>query len=1001
MKPNLRILIACSFLFIFICCANNTAFSSVTVPLIVQEALPASVTGIQRTAEIATGGIPLPDGTGITSISQLGLTGTSVGQFRALGYWPSGNIKWVLVDFPVSLSADATNSAVALVNGAGNFGGSNLSVDNGATISVATGAATFTVRKSNFNIFDTVSVGSTLMVASGNSGRLHLIGGDNVDYSSSNDAGSTAIIEENGPVRTVIKATGALISSTGVRLLDYTVRLHFYKGKSQVKGVITIRNASQTNANVVQQFKSIEAVVPVLLGSSKTLAFGRYSSGVQSTTNVALPSATTAYLFQGYKDIGMTTNQVDFTVYGGPTGTSELWTTPLPVYPFQGWYAPDPSYYGLKILVGSSTVKAFGNKTNWSNSVASITDGTGAGVSLVYRGLSDYWPGGFEFKDSGSTSIELYSKYNDGANKGSTSTLGPLYLHFGMHDTREVMWNFYTGVGNDQAARYALEYPLTVLANLNQYNTTNCLLGSTLTTTSQETNFFNTESKTASPLNAGAPSQANIDAPIIRGWFWGSQGGGFMQQNYVGSYLTKWLRTGQGGYYLLGKNRAIMEINSAIYRMDDFNDPTKVTPANPNNVLYPLSITSGQADGEHRYLYTIPIYYYLTGDEDAKDAFQTLGNYLINTTYYPLGSEYLRAAGNALRDAVTAYEFSCETGSCNSALLTTIETELGSKIDSREDVSHRAGFSYYGRNLNRGYLYWDDDYNTAGFTTLRYAHSLYHNQVYFDSVWQAWRVAKSAWWNYSRLNELEDYMTGMAKFYLEEWYKGPPLPSEWGIPPYYFSQPPFNGTYGQLYNIWLDQATTDASVAGVSYMSPLTPVSYSLGRASLWAYSQSPQQKYLNAGYAAIWENANMYGTDEQRNAAELQDQTLMSTYFNGSLISIWQPLSLSVQDNGGGSYTLTWTVPIGTTNYRIKYSSTPIVEWLGFNSDTRTYQFDPTQYTAFFAANNISNNPAPATPGTVQSITLTGLPLGQQFAAKYLAPTVAPSSPRNLKILK
>src|SRR6185369_5796190 len=141
------------------------AQAQVSVPITVQEALypavqaknltlaavPTAATGIARTNEPFTVGIPIPDSWNITSESQLGLTGASVGQFKILAHWPSGHAKWVLIDSQLpSLSAGAVSTGViSLVGGAGNFGGSNLAADsnsgnaNSGTITINTGTATF------------------------------------------------------------------------------------------------------------------------------------------------------------------------------------------------------------------------------------------------------------------------------------------------------------------------------------------------------------------------------------------------------------------------------------------------------------------------------------------------------------------------------------------------------------------------------------------------------------------------------------------------------------------------------------------------------------------------------------------------------------------------------------------------------------------------------------------------------------------------------------------
>jgi hypothetical protein len=202
--------------------------AAVNVPLTIQEALyPGSMPGVDRSADPLTVGVPLPDSvtTGITDVSQLTLSGASVGQFRVLGRWPSGRIKWVLVDTLAKIIAGQPNTSISLVSGgAGNFGGSNLATDNGSTITVNTGSATFRVKKANFNVVDQVLVGGTTVIGTGSSQGLVITGPApgqtacspcTTVYSSANDSNSTAVIEQNGPVKTVIKATGSHVDAGG------------------------------------------------------------------------------------------------------------------------------------------------------------------------------------------------------------------------------------------------------------------------------------------------------------------------------------------------------------------------------------------------------------------------------------------------------------------------------------------------------------------------------------------------------------------------------------------------------------------------------------------------------------------------------------------------------------------------------------------------------------------------------------------------------------------
>lgn len=75
--------------------------------------------------------------------------------------------------------------------------------------------------------------------------------------------------------------------------------------------------------------------------------------------------------------------------------------------------------------------------------------------------------------------------------------------------------------------------------------------------------------------------------------------------------------------------------------------------------------------------------------------------------------------------------------------------------------------------------------------------------------------------------------------------------------------------------------------------------------------------------------------------------------------------------------YTISWTVPQGAERYQIKWSTKRIVEWIGFDAGTNTWVGDPVNTINWFAANNVSNEPVPAMPGTMQTYTVSGFPPG------------------------
>ena len=82
----------CGFVFFLLFLWNPwtpVTMAQLHIPLTTQEALPPGVAGLTRAQDPVSAGIPLADAAAISSISQLGLTGAAVGQFRVLGRWPS------------------------------------------------------------------------------------------------------------------------------------------------------------------------------------------------------------------------------------------------------------------------------------------------------------------------------------------------------------------------------------------------------------------------------------------------------------------------------------------------------------------------------------------------------------------------------------------------------------------------------------------------------------------------------------------------------------------------------------------------------------------------------------------------------------------------------------------------------------------------------------------------------------------------------------------------
>jgi hypothetical protein len=168
-----------------------------------------------------------------------------------------------------------------------------------------------------------------------------------------------------------------------------------------------------------------------------------------------------------------------------------------------------------------------------------------------------------------------------------------------------------------------------------------------------------------------------------------------------------------------------------------------------------------------------------------------------------------------------------------------------------------------------------------------------------------------------------------------------------------------------------------------------------------FAYEQTGDTKYLVRQQKLLLRDIAFV---TNRTPTDISSQAFIATDLTRPVMG-WKALSgVTVENLGGGSYRLSWTVPTGATGYKIKYATKNIVNWLGFNQNTRSYALPPGSNTPWFAASNISNEPAPAAEGTLQTVTLNGLDatktfnFGVRFTTTF-SDTVPPSPPKGLKV--
>jgi hypothetical protein len=938
--------------------------AALSVPLTIQEALyPGSMSGLARTGDPVTVGIPLPDdpATGVTDVSQLTLTGAPAGQFRALGRWPSGRIKWVLVDTLASLSGGGTATGIALSTGGnGNFGGASLATDNGATITVSTGTATFTIRKANFNGFDQVAVGGTIVVPSGSSSGLVITGPApgattcgvcTTIYSSANDSSSTAVIEENGPVRTVIRASGAHKDASGNAYLKFTVRMHFYKNKSYVKAVTSLRNAdngASGSAEVAYKgLKAYEWRTAANVAGTQTYSIAKHDGAVETGT---ISGSDEVYLYQGKSELMEETN----------------WDTVVPQYTNDTGYA----------IKKNGATLASGSNVQYPEGWADIRTSSGAGMSIGVYQMAAYWPKSLEFGAGGSdVRIGIWPRQN-------SRTFHQAWPQWSTHD---LFFNFHGAALPSPSGDFLkFQHYLVGHADYTHYNSTGVFGMFKMASPAVEQSFYQDTASAAVPSisQSGAwpyrdkgISDINWKLVIHRWKDWGEPGGG-NQMEFGFSGLQNFITRGMTGRYLYAAQFYRYITDDVFPHSDGFtwNNQTGLDSFGRPNRTSPNSSEGVRSwiDTLHPHWYGMTDYYFMTGDELVKEQLlDGVRDYYTATNTYPtsgllsttravgthlIGASrfamFLKTIGETadeatvLTNATTLYNLQVKPKLCPES----DEAGSGCTFTSNPAMYHED--SQFGTSPLRG-VHWSGGFiaNWCGTSGNIYrSFSSFNGALLVHGILEL-RNAKGSGWTDS-LNAL-DLAYGVSQAALSEAYVdgGNGRWDNSGFrPATLLDMPSACGMAEQNY---------DPSVIFTQWMHFY--VQYlETGQTTTW---KPKLRTAVQKGMAALNTFWHEFGNYQLSTLADILNTSSAPTLQNVTLTN--------VTANGGGSYTISWTVPAGATSYRVKWGPKQIVDWLGFNAGTYTFTGNPTTQMNWFAATNVASTPTPGAAGSTQSMTI------------------------------
>ena len=170
------------------------------------------------------------------------------------GYGDKSSIRWLGVDFMAEKSPswwpDMKESKYFIQYGSDqkiSEPAVKISIkDTDTAFLINTGASEFSVNKKTFNLISGVKTGNEQVISDSGKEGLYLIDNEGAVYRAANDANVIVSVEEQGPIRTTLKAEGWYVKDGSAgemlsyklpteKLCKFVCRIEFYAGKEYVR----------------------------------------------------------------------------------------------------------------------------------------------------------------------------------------------------------------------------------------------------------------------------------------------------------------------------------------------------------------------------------------------------------------------------------------------------------------------------------------------------------------------------------------------------------------------------------------------------------------------------------------------------------------------------------------------------------------------------------------------------------------------------------------------
>ena len=227
----------------------------------------ADTLGQQWRSWPVTSGIPFPQGELSSSDNARVLTSANrevPSQMRVMSAWPDGSVKWLLVDFQANVARNQ-KSTYRLEYGKGvsrTQVNSPLRVKEDKTnIKIDTGEIKFSISRKRFTLFEHVVLnGQTRQLVGGSEKQGSIaVDDDGEVYYSSLGGDYHAVVEEQGPLRVVIRCEGWHANKKKKKFLKLIARVHVYAQKSFIRVDHTFVDAEHPKQKTL---KKMEVLMP-------------------------------------------------------------------------------------------------------------------------------------------------------------------------------------------------------------------------------------------------------------------------------------------------------------------------------------------------------------------------------------------------------------------------------------------------------------------------------------------------------------------------------------------------------------------------------------------------------------------------------------------------------------------------------------------------------------------------------------------------------------------